>query len=361
MVSEHSRAKIMVPQLAGNEVVTVPPGGIWEWGWQLNDRPENNGLVLLAKAEAPFDPDALRAELIKRVSTGRRQRRRRGAGRHGGDQLHRRQGAGSGQVHHSNRREVSPMQSVSVSAVARRADRPRGALRVALALATATAIVTGMARLAVGRLPLDRPARDPDRGGGRHRDAGLRHRVRRPGPELQGVLRLHRRLARPRLAARQPGRPAAAASRTPAGSSRSSRPTARSPISWRPTRIRPHTIYLVAADTGGARAGADRGADRARPADGGQRADAAAAAADPRRHRLVGALAAAQPARLRDRGRRAAPPPPAPPPRASARSPQTSRSAPIRWRCTEPVQEVAGGVVRVQATRSRRIASSAWS
>jgi hypothetical protein len=65
MVSEHSQAKIMVPQLAGNEVVTVPPGGVWEWGWQLNDRPENNGLVLLAKAKAPFDPDALRAELIK--------------------------------------------------------------------------------------------------------------------------------------------------------------------------------------------------------------------------------------------------------------------------------------------------------
>jgi hypothetical protein len=65
MVSEHSQAKVMVPQLAGNEAVTVPPGGIWEWGWQLNDQPENNGLVLLAKAEAPFDPDALRAELIK--------------------------------------------------------------------------------------------------------------------------------------------------------------------------------------------------------------------------------------------------------------------------------------------------------
>ncbi len=65
MVSEHSRAKIMVPQQSGNEVVTVPPGGIWEWGWQLNDRPEDNGLVLLAQAEAPFDPDALRAELIK--------------------------------------------------------------------------------------------------------------------------------------------------------------------------------------------------------------------------------------------------------------------------------------------------------
>jgi hypothetical protein len=65
MVSEHSQAKVMVPQLAGNETVTVSPGGIWEWGWQLNDRPENNGLVLLARPEAPFDPDALRAELIK--------------------------------------------------------------------------------------------------------------------------------------------------------------------------------------------------------------------------------------------------------------------------------------------------------
>jgi hypothetical protein len=65
MVSEHSQAKVMVPQLDGNETVTVPPGGIWEWGWQLNDKPENNGLVLLANAEAPFDPDALRAELIK--------------------------------------------------------------------------------------------------------------------------------------------------------------------------------------------------------------------------------------------------------------------------------------------------------
>ena len=65
MVSEHSQAKIMVPQLAGNEAVTVPQGGVWEWGWQLNDRPENNGLVLLAKAKTPFDPDALRAELIK--------------------------------------------------------------------------------------------------------------------------------------------------------------------------------------------------------------------------------------------------------------------------------------------------------
>jgi hypothetical protein len=45
------------------------------------------------------------------------------------------------------------MQSVSASAVARRALRPRGAPRVALALATATAIVTGMAQLASAACP----------------------------------------------------------------------------------------------------------------------------------------------------------------------------------------------------------------
>ncbi len=45
------------------------------------------------------------------------------------------------------------MQSVSVSAVARRAERPRGALQVALALATATAIVTGTATVASAACP----------------------------------------------------------------------------------------------------------------------------------------------------------------------------------------------------------------
>jgi hypothetical protein len=66
MVSERSRAKVIVPQRAGTEVITVPPGGIWEWGWQLNDETENNGLVLLAQAEEPFDPEALRAALVER-------------------------------------------------------------------------------------------------------------------------------------------------------------------------------------------------------------------------------------------------------------------------------------------------------
>jgi hypothetical protein len=45
------------------------------------------------------------------------------------------------------------MHSVSVSAVARRADRSRDVLRVALALATATAVITGMARLASAACP----------------------------------------------------------------------------------------------------------------------------------------------------------------------------------------------------------------
>ena len=66
MVSEYSRAKVMVPQLAGAEVVKVPPGGIWEWGWKLNDRSESNGLVLLARPDGPFDPDALREALLER-------------------------------------------------------------------------------------------------------------------------------------------------------------------------------------------------------------------------------------------------------------------------------------------------------
>jgi hypothetical protein len=65
MVSERSRAKIIVPQLAGSGIVTVPPGGIWEWGWQLNEEPESNALVLLAQAHEPFDPDVLRAALVE--------------------------------------------------------------------------------------------------------------------------------------------------------------------------------------------------------------------------------------------------------------------------------------------------------
>jgi hypothetical protein len=65
MVSELSRTKVMVPENAGADVVKIPPGGVWEWGWQLNDRGENNALVLLAQAEGPFDPDVLRDRLIE--------------------------------------------------------------------------------------------------------------------------------------------------------------------------------------------------------------------------------------------------------------------------------------------------------
>jgi hypothetical protein len=66
MLSEHSPAKVMVPDQPGQDLVTVAPGAVWEWGWELNERAESNGLVLLARADAPFDPDALRADLLER-------------------------------------------------------------------------------------------------------------------------------------------------------------------------------------------------------------------------------------------------------------------------------------------------------
>jgi hypothetical protein len=65
MVSEFSPAKVIVPQIPGAGAVTLEPGAIWEWGWQLNERPENNALVLLAQPNRSFDADALRARLIK--------------------------------------------------------------------------------------------------------------------------------------------------------------------------------------------------------------------------------------------------------------------------------------------------------
>jgi hypothetical protein len=66
LVSERSRAKVIVPQASGAELLTVPSGGTWEWGWKLNDLIESNGLVLLARADAPFDPDRLREEILER-------------------------------------------------------------------------------------------------------------------------------------------------------------------------------------------------------------------------------------------------------------------------------------------------------
>jgi hypothetical protein len=65
MISEFSPTKVIVPQIPGAGAVTVAPGEPWEWGWRLNERAENNALVLLAQAAGPFDPDALRARLIE--------------------------------------------------------------------------------------------------------------------------------------------------------------------------------------------------------------------------------------------------------------------------------------------------------
>lgn len=66
MVSEHSPAKVIVPERSGSGSIEVAPGGVWEWGWKLNARAESNGLVLLARGDGPFDPDALRARVIER-------------------------------------------------------------------------------------------------------------------------------------------------------------------------------------------------------------------------------------------------------------------------------------------------------
>jgi len=66
MVSERSRAKVIVPRRTAAGPVEVPAGEAWEWGWKLNDRAESNALVLLARGDRPFDPDALRAALLER-------------------------------------------------------------------------------------------------------------------------------------------------------------------------------------------------------------------------------------------------------------------------------------------------------
>jgi len=66
MLSERSRAKIIIPQSAGGQDVVIEPGGVWEWAWQLIDATENNALVLLASADGPFDADQLRASLLER-------------------------------------------------------------------------------------------------------------------------------------------------------------------------------------------------------------------------------------------------------------------------------------------------------
>jgi len=66
MLSQHSKAKVIVPETPDGGPVTLSPGEIWEWGWQLNDKPEINSLVLLAMADKPIDADTLRSDLIER-------------------------------------------------------------------------------------------------------------------------------------------------------------------------------------------------------------------------------------------------------------------------------------------------------
>ena len=66
MLSQQSKVKVMVPETPDGGPVTIAPGDIWEWGWQLNDEPEINSLVLLAMGDKPIDADALRSDLIER-------------------------------------------------------------------------------------------------------------------------------------------------------------------------------------------------------------------------------------------------------------------------------------------------------
>lgn len=66
MLSEHSPAKVMVPRAGDGRALTVSPGAVWSWGWELNGRAESNSLVLLARGDRPFDADALRGDLVER-------------------------------------------------------------------------------------------------------------------------------------------------------------------------------------------------------------------------------------------------------------------------------------------------------
>ena len=66
MLSQHSKVKVIVPETPHGGPVTLSPGEVWEWGWQLNDKAEINSLVLLAMADKPIDADSLRSELIER-------------------------------------------------------------------------------------------------------------------------------------------------------------------------------------------------------------------------------------------------------------------------------------------------------
>lgn len=67
MISEFSKPKIIVPRLEGtNQPLRILPGGVWQWGWKLNQNMENNGLVLLAQRHTPFNPLDLQKRLLQR-------------------------------------------------------------------------------------------------------------------------------------------------------------------------------------------------------------------------------------------------------------------------------------------------------
>lgn len=65
MLASSSAAKVVTPSLPDGRPVQLPPGGAWEWGWKLTDKPENNMLVLLARPEKPFDAAEIRHALVE--------------------------------------------------------------------------------------------------------------------------------------------------------------------------------------------------------------------------------------------------------------------------------------------------------
>jgi hypothetical protein len=65
MLSSSSPAKVIAPSTPDGRPIELVPGGAWEWGWKLTDRPENNMLVLLAQPEKPFDAAAIREALVE--------------------------------------------------------------------------------------------------------------------------------------------------------------------------------------------------------------------------------------------------------------------------------------------------------
>lgn len=71
MLSRHSSVKVIIPETPDGGPVKISPGEIWEWGWQLNNLPEINSLVLLAMADKPIDADTLRSDLIERFPKAR--------------------------------------------------------------------------------------------------------------------------------------------------------------------------------------------------------------------------------------------------------------------------------------------------